>query len=138
MPLNTRAKKREPIEASAEYTINESTEKSITLKIPRDSIKSQLLDISVIGCAIDSPYIIPPGVILDIKIDTKPFVAETGGTREEPMKVTGRVTSCVMRSVGHYRLGVYLTNISKEDVVLIDNFIKAKERRKAPRWDMTQ
>lgn len=148
MSLNTRAKKRETVEALAEYAINESTEKTIKLNLPKTSIKSEakevifikagLLDISVLGCAIDSAYIIPPGVILDIKIDTMPFTNVTGGEHKEPMKVIGRVTSCVMKAAGHYRLGVCFTKIDKEDLALIDNFITLSERRQAPRWDMTR
>ncbi|MBI4974718.1 MAG: PilZ domain-containing protein [Candidatus Omnitrophica bacterium] len=148
MPLNTRAKKRETVEALAEYAINESTEKTVKLNIPKSSIKSEaaevvfvkanLLDISVIGCAIDSPYIIPPGVILDIKIDPTPFTNVAGGERKESVKVIGRVTSCVMKTASHYRLGVCFTKIEKEDVDLIDNFIRLSERRQAPRWDMTK
>ncbi len=147
MPLNTRAKKREVVQALAEYAINEATEKTITLNIPKNSVKSaqgeasfvqsQLLDISVSGCAIDSPYIIPPGVILDIKIDPKPFRQEGGPERKEPVKMIGKVKSCVMKAAGHYRLGIYFTKIEKEDVELIDNLIKLKDRRQAPRLDMT-
>ena len=146
MPLNTRAKKRESVQAFAEYAIHNQTAKSIKLNIPRHSIeaevsevvflKSSLIDISVIGCAIDSQYLIPPGVVLDIKIDSKPFVAETGGEGKDPIHVIGKVTSCVMKSTGHYRLGVFFTNIDKKDIGLIDSFIASKERRKAPRWGM--
>lgn len=148
MPLNTRAKKREAVEAQAEYAINESTEKSIKINIPKSSIKSEvseavfikasLVDISVLGCAIDSTYIIPPGVILDIKIDPTPFTNVTGGGRKEPMKAIGKVTSCAMKAANHYRLGVCFTKIEKEDVELIDTFIRLKERRQAPRWDMAK
>lgn len=148
MALNTRAKKRERVQGLAEYAINEATAKTIKLNIPKDSIKSevsevvfvkaQLLDISVLGCAIDSPYLIPPGVILDIKIDSEPFLALTGGKCEEPLKIIGKVTSCSMKAMGHYRLGICFTNIKKEDTDLVGNFIRLKERRKAPRWDMTK
>ena len=148
MPLNTRGKKRELIEALVEYAINESTEKTIKLNIPKSSIKSEvsevvfvksyLIDVSVSGCAIDSSYIIPPGVILDIRIEAKPFTAEIGAEPKEPMKMTGKVTSCVMMPKGHYRLGIFFTKIEKEDVDLIGNFIKSKELRQAPRWDMAE
>lgn len=144
MTLNTRAKKREPIQALAEYSINECTEKTIKLNIPQSAIKcegtvvvfvkSQLLDVSVSGCALDSPYIIPPGVVLDIKIDPKPFTAEAGRERKDLMRVIGRVTSCVMRTTGHYRLGICFAKIEKKDIELIDKF----ERRQEPRSDMAR
>lgn len=148
MTLDTRAKKREPVQALAEYSIDECTEKTIKLNIPQSAIKcegtevvfvkSQLLDVSVGGCALDSPYIIPPGVLLDIKIDPKLFTIETGKGHEEPMRMIGRVTSCVMRTTGHYRLGIFFTKIEKEDLELVDSFIRSKERRKTPRSDMTR
>ncbi len=145
MPINTRAKKREITDSPAEYAINEETEKTIKFNIPdikyaaaKDVfVKSTLLDISVIGCALDSKYLIPPGVILDVSMDCTPFTAETAKERKLPLKATGTVRSCTMKSQGHYRLGVKFTKISKEDKDLIGSFIEAKERRKAPRWDMT-
>jgi hypothetical protein len=147
MPLETRGKKREAVQASAEYAVNEATEKSIKLNLPTDSIKSgsgeavfvksSLLDISVSGCAIDSAYIIPPGVILDIKIDRSPFTTALGLPAREPMRMVGRVTSCAMKAAGRYRLGIFFTEIEKEDADLIDNFIKSKDKRQTPRWNMT-
>jgi len=148
MPLDTRDKKRHQVQAVAEYAINEATEKSIKLNLPKDSIKSgdgqvkfikcQLLDISLGGCAIDSEYILPPGVILDLNMDPAPFVAELGIQRKDPIKTIGKVTSCAMKASGHYRLGVFFTKIEKEDLALVDSLIKAKEKRQAPRVDMTQ
>lgn len=147
MPLNTRTKKREAVEALAEYAVHSSTEKAITFNIPRSSvesetgeasfIKSSLIDISIIGCALDSPYLIPPGVVLDIKIDRSPFILEGQAAQKEPVRVIGKVKSCVMKAQGHYRLGVQFTKIEKNDADLIGNFIDQKDRRKAPRWKMT-
>lgn len=146
MPLNTRAKKREAVKAAAEYAIHESTSKVIRLNIPRQAIESEvkevvfvassLIDISVLGCALDSEYLIPPGVILDIKIDQMPFAAEIGEARNEPIRAIGQVRSCIMKSQGHYRLGVLFTKIDKKDSDLMAKFVESKERRKAPRWDM--
>lgn len=146
MPINTRSKKREPVNAFVEFAVNGSSEKTVKLNIPKESmgagtkgsIKATLLDISVVGCAIESPYIIPPGVLLHIKIDSKPFTAEVGGDRKELLKMTGSVRSCVMKQGGHYRLGIQFEKIDKQDADLIDNFIKIMDRRKAPRWNMEQ
>ena len=145
MPINTRSKRREPVNAPAEYAINEATEKTIKINIPISIksdvqqpvfIKSSLLDISVIGCALDSQYLIPPGVVLDIKVDPAPFAIEEAKDRKDPVLITGSVTSCRMMSHGRYRLGVKFIKIGKEDERLIEYFINIKERRKAPRWDM--
>lgn len=146
MPLNTRAKKREAVEAGVEYAIHSSTDKAIKLNIPRQSIeaeegeaafvKASLIDISVSGCAVDSEYLIPPGVVLDIKIDRTPFTAETPQKGAGPLRMIGNVRSCIMKAQGHYRLGVQFTKIDKKDSDLIAEFIAQKERRQAPRWDM--
>ncbi|MDD5496075.1 MAG: PilZ domain-containing protein [Candidatus Omnitrophica bacterium] len=148
MSINTRSKKRELVNAFAEYSIEQSAKKGVSLNLPKEAltsntgeaafIKSSLLDISVIGCAIDSSYLIPPGIILNLRIDPKPFAVEGIKERKESLQITGKVTSCVMKAAGHYRLGVKFSNIRKEDLELIDTFINAKERRKAPRWDMTK
>ncbi len=148
MPLNTRAKKRENVEAFVEFAIHASTEKAITLNIPSSSIesktgeatfiKSSLIDISILGCALDSPYLMPPGVVLDIKIDRAPFKLEADKkTAKVPIRVLGKVKSCVMKAQGHYRLGLQFTKIEKDDAELISAFIEENEQRKAPRWKMT-
>ncbi len=137
MPINTRAKKREPVSALAEYGINDATEKTVKLKVPAN-IKSTLLDISVLGCSLDSQYLIPPGVILDIKIDPQSFNEELCGEKKIPLQFVGKVKSCVMRTGGHYRLGLQFINPEKENVELINNFIASKERRKTPRWNITK
>lgn len=143
MGLNTRSRKREIIcSACSEFSIDNSVDKSFKLNIPEDSvgpdakkmIKATLLDISVLGCALDSPYLIPPGVLVHVRIDPLPFTAETGIDRKEPLKALGRVRSCVMKSAGHYRLGIEFKNTEKEDMDFIDTFVSSKERRKAGRW----
>lgn len=148
MPLNTRAKKRENVEGGCEYAIHPSTAQGVKLNIPQTAIESEtteatfvkahLIDISVSGCGIDSEYLIPPGVILDLKIDQAPFVSETKTARTGPIRLVGRVTSCIMKGAGHYRLGIFFTSIDQNDTALIDAFIKSKERRKDTRWDMSQ
>lgn len=148
MSLNTRVHKREPVETTVEYAMHESTDKTIGLSIPRSCtesgtgeavfVKGALIDISVGGCGIDSPYMVPPGVILDIKIDSTLFAAETERDIKTPIRALARVTSCVMKAGGRYRLGVCFTCIDKEFSSLIDDFIKKKDRRKDPRWDMSR
>ncbi|MFA4982071.1 MAG: PilZ domain-containing protein [Candidatus Omnitrophota bacterium] len=144
-PMETRGQKREPVNFLAEYAIDEATEKTIKLNVPAKDAsgkavfqKAGLLDISVQGCGLDSLYLIPPGVILDINIESAPFAAEAGKDRKEPMRVTGSVRSCSMKSQGHYRLGIQFTKISNEDKDLLSAFITNKERRSSPRWDLSK
>ncbi len=148
MPLNTRVKHREPVNASAEFAIHAAQEQTVKINVPQGSLRSAsgkavyipsgVIDISVSGCALESPYLIPPGIILDVKIDAAPFVGETKIERKDPIVVTGKVTSCVMHASGKYRLGVVFTKIEQKDLSLIDSFIALKERRNAPRWPMNQ
>lgn len=136
-PIETRGKERKPVEATALFTINETTEKTISLSISKtESVKSTLLDISVTGCGLDSPYLIPPGVILDIKIMPEPFVKELNVDKIDPILVTGSVRSCVMKTQGHYRLGIKFSKIEESGKKIIEQFIASKERRAAPRWPM--
>jgi c-di-GMP-binding flagellar brake protein YcgR len=142
-PMETRGQKREFVNFTAEYAINAATEKGIKLNLPTKGgagqssfLKARLLDISVSGCGLDSAYLIPPGVILDINIDSTPFVGPNS-QRKEPIKATGSVRSCVMKSAGHYRLGIQFTKISEDDKKFLDGFISGKERRKDVRWDTT-
>lgn len=148
MPLNTRARKREPVSAVVEFAIREYAEKSMKLNLPKAAIesagaetafiKAQLLDISVTGCGIDSPYLVPTGVGLDLKIDAAAFNAAGAVGAKEPLRASGAVTSCTMKSQGHYRLGVKFTAIDKKCVDIIDDLIKSRERRQDPRADLTK
>jgi len=145
MGINTRSRKRETVCSSCvEFSVDVSAQKSFKLNIPKDSmgpgarkaIAAILLDISVIGCSLDSSYMIPSGVLLHIKIDPAPFRDELGKERKEPLRFTGEVKSCVMKAAGHYRVGVEFKKSEKEDIDLISGFIASKERRRAARWNM--
>lgn len=141
MGLNTRTKKRESVNNLVEFSVEALDEKTAKISIPKEakeSIKSTLFDISVIGCAIDSPYIIPPGIAIKISIDPKPFADELGFNIEKPMEFSGRVRSCVMKAAGHYRLGVQFIKPDPQNTDIINKFIAIKEQRKAPRWNMSE
>ena len=139
MTLNTRAKRREAVNANVEYAIHDAAGTSVKLNLPGIVfMKSSLIDISVLGCAIDSQYLIPPGVVLDLKIDRSPFLLQAAEGAKEPIPLLGTVKSCVMKAQGRYRLGILFTKSDKKDIAFVEKFIDAKERRKAPRWDMTK
>lgn len=146
MTLETRARRREPTPAYAELALNEATAKAIKLSLPLSSIegkdkvyiKVHLIDISISGCAINSPYLIPQGILIDLKIESIPFVVDKKDEGRGDIVATGRVTSCIMQSSGHYRLGIFFEKIDKADVAFLDAFIKSKERRKDPRWNMKE
>ncbi len=136
MPLDTRSGKRQPVEATAEFKLDESMRETVKLNIPSSFIKCRLLDIGVNGCALDSPYLIPIQTLLRLTIDPAPFVEELKQEHPGPIDVTGQVRSCAMKEVGRYRLAVLFTHIKKEDVDLIGNFIQSQERRRDPRWNI--
>lgn len=146
MPLNTRSKKRELINAFAEFSIDNSAEQAIKLNISKESlkvgsnesVKSELLDISVSGCGIISPYIIPPGVILNIKIDPKYFNIEGKAGRKDDLVFTGVVKFCIMQGADRYRIGIHFQKPKKEDTEFISGFISANDRRKDQRWPMNE
>ena len=139
MTLDTRAKRREPVSAAVEYAMHDAAGTSVKLNLPGTvCMRSSLIDISVLGCAIDSQYLIPPGVVLDLKVDRSPFLLQAGENDKYPMSILGMVKSCVMKAQGRYRLGILFAKSDKKDIALIEKFIDAKERRKAPRWDMTK
>ncbi len=137
MPFDTRSNKRHPIEVSATFCVHETMSSSVKLNIPATCVTVKLYDISPRGCGVDSPYMIPPSTLLKIDIDAAPFAQELAQARTHPIAVIGEVRSCVMKSVGHYRLGVNFAEVKKEDAELIGNFIKSKDQRKSPRWNVS-
>lgn len=143
--INTRLKNREPVPAVVQLIVSDSAAKMIKLNVPRKAednvaiINGQLVDIGALGCGVEVPYLIPVGIELGISIDTTNFRQEMGGDiRKEPIKASAKVTTCIMKAAGSYRLGLYFIDISQDDKTLIEDFIKARERRKDSRWDMSK
>lgn len=137
MFLDRRAKKRELFRTIAEYKVQKAPKAAGKFKQPGTWVKAPLLDISVAGCALESPYDIPSSVVVSVKIDPLAFALEAAESRKEPLEMTGTISYSIVRQPEHYRLGVCFTKIKKKDSDLIKRFIKVKERRKFPRLDMT-
>ena len=137
MPFDTRSDKRHPIDVSATFCVHETMSSSVKLNIPAACVTVKLFDISTRGCSFDSPYLIPPNTLVKVDIDCAPFAEELKNDRSQPITAIGEVRSCVMKSVGHYRLGLHFSEIRKEDAEFIDNYIKSKEQRKTPRWNIS-
>ena len=133
MLLDRRGKKRENLRTVAEYRALK-VPKGLIFKVPLNIVKAPLLDISIGGCALESPHDIPPQVTISIRIDPLVFAIGTSERRKEALEMTGRVTSSVSRGREHYRLGVCFIRIKKKDVDLIKRFMRSKERRKFPRF----
>ncbi|MFA5256364.1 MAG: PilZ domain-containing protein [Candidatus Omnitrophota bacterium] len=133
MLLERRRKKREGLRTIAEYRTLK-VPKVPAFKAPHNIVKAPLLDISIGGCALESPYDIPPQVKISIRIDPLAFAIGTSEKRKDPLEMTGRITSSINKGHDQYRLGVCFTSIKKKDVDLIKRFMKSKERRKFPRF----
>lgn len=138
MLLDRRIRKRELMRTITEFKVIKSPKAALKFKAPASSVKTTLLDISIGGCALESPCMIPPSVHIAVKIDPLAFAIQASQTRKEPLEMTGRVTSCIRKNANHYRLGICFIRIKKKDSDLIKRFIRFKERRKFPRWDMTE
>jgi len=72
-----------------------------------------------------------------VKIDPLAFALEASESRKEPLEMTGKIAYSIVRQPGNYRIGIWFTKIKKKDSDLIKRFIRIKERRKFPRFDMT-
>jgi len=136
MLLDRRGKKREGLRTVAEYRTLK-VPKGLILKAPLNTVKASLLDISIGGCALESPYAIPPQVTISIRIDPLAFAIGASERRNDPLEMTGRITSCVGAGREHYRLGVCFVRIKKKDAGLIKRFMISKERRKSPRFSLS-
>ena len=137
MLLERRTLKREKLRTVAEYKMLK-VPKGIKFKAPKSTVIAPLLDISVGGCALESPQATPAGIEISIKIDPLVFAMGVSEKRKEPLEMTGRITSCVSRAPGHYRLGICFTRIKKRDSDLIKRFMKSKDRRKFPRFTFSE
>ena len=133
MILDRRKKKRENLRTVAEYRMLKAP-KGLIFKTPLNTVKAPLLDIGIGGCALESPYAVPPQVTISIRIDPLVFAIGASERRKDPLEMTGRVTSSISKAREHYRLGVCFIRIKKKDVDLIKRFMRSKERRKFPRF----
>ncbi|MCX5665993.1 MAG: PilZ domain-containing protein [Candidatus Omnitrophica bacterium] len=137
MLLDRRGKKRESLRTVAEYRTLK-VPKGLLFKAPLYTVKAPLLDISIGGCALESPHAIPPQVTISVRIDPLVFAMGASERRKDPLEMTGRITSCVGQAREHYRLGVCFIRIKKKDIDLIKRFMRSKERRKFPRFSFSQ
>jgi c-di-GMP-binding flagellar brake protein YcgR len=133
MLLDRRGKKRDILRTVADYRTLKIP-KGLAFKAPCDTVKAPLLDISIGGCALESPYAVPPQVTISIRIDPLAFAIGTSERRKDPLEMTGKITSSVSNGRGHYRLGVCFTKIKNRDIGLIKRFMRSKEHRKFPRF----
>ena len=137
MFLDRRGKKREVLRTVAEYRTLK-VPKGLIFKASPNTVKAPLLDISIGGCALESPCAIPSQVTISIRIDPLAFAIGTSERRKDPLEMTGRITSCVSKGHEHYRLGLCFIRIKKRDVDLIKRFMRSKERRKFPRFSFSR
>ena len=137
MLLDRRGKKRESLRTVAEYRTLK-VPKGLKFKAPLNTVKAPLLDISIGGCALESPYAMPPQATISIKIDPLIFAIGTSERRKDPLEMTGRVTSSISKGREQYRLGVCFIRVKKKDIGLIKRFMRSKERRKFPRFSFSR
>ena len=136
MLLERRGKKRDILRTVAEYRALK-VPKGLIFKAPPNTVKAPLLDISIGGCALESPHARPPRVTISVRIDPLAFAIGASERRNDPLEMIGRITSSVSKGREHYRLGVCFTRIKKKDVDLIKRFMRSKERRKFPRFSFS-
>lgn len=137
MLSDRRGRKREILRTVAEYRVLK-VPKGLVFKAPLSTVKAPLLNIGIGGCALESPYVIPPKVAISIRIDPLVFAMVASEKRKDPLEMTGRVTSSVSKGRDHYRLGVCFNRIKKKDMYLIKLFMRSKERRKSPRFSFSR
>jgi len=126
MGLDTRFRQRWPINAEAEYKVHEAMDGDVQLNIPSPRVKCRLIDVSLLGCSLDSPYLIPHKTLLDITIDATPLAVTADTPARSSIRFVGRVTSCTLKSVNRYRLGISFMDIREEDLAFIESYINKK------------
>jgi hypothetical protein len=137
MLLDRRGKKRENLRTVAEYRTLKIP-KGLVFLAPRNIVKAPLLDISISGCALESPCSMPREVTISIRIDPLAFAIGASESRKDPLEMTGRITSSVSMGRDNFRLGVSFIRIKKRDVSLIKRFMSSKEHRKFPRFSFSR
>ena len=125
---NSRKTFRVTFESQASFRLHRTFKKDIRLK--NKTIEGGLIDVSLGGCALESPNFVPTGVKLNIFVDRNILVPAPERTKKaRPTKIVGIIRTVRQLANRRYRLGVQFEKISSEDVKLIRVFIDRYERR---------
>ena len=125
---NSRRLFRVLIESQSIFRLHRSSKKDIHLK--EKNISSKLLDLSLGGCGLESPYFVPVGVKINIFLDRN--LLNTGQAMPKKKlftKIVGVVRTCRQLSSRKYRLGIQFEKLSSEDTKLMSEFLDNQERR---------
>ena len=129
--MDTRSGRRIPATINATVRIDEKTSQGFHLA-KKDSFEAQICDISTGGVGLIAVFALPKGLILDIQIPGTFF----GSGKDVHLK--GEVCYCKSYQVGNYKFGVKFIQIEKEYSDVMAHFISARERRSAPRLDISE
>ncbi len=125
---NSRRSFRVLIELQSIIRLHRSSKKEIHLK--EKNIWCKLLDLSLGGCGLESPYFLPVGVKLDVFLDRNRLrVNKVESKKRLYTKIIGTVKICKQLSSRKYRVGVQFEKLSSEDNGLIHEFLDTQERR---------
>jgi len=123
--METRRAKR--LKASFKVKLKVDTSLTQHLHFQKDSIDVVTLDISTLGAGLLSKYFIPKGVIVDLKLNIDNKTVQT----------KGEIMSAVSGGKGLTRLGIKFIDLDKNQLKIIENFIKKNERRSQPRLELS-
>ena len=114
----------------AAFTLAYSVEKSCPLRISLglvDDLDALMINLSDSGVAIITKHELPLGTKLYLKFNVIDLHS-TGDDRRRHMEITGEVISDAILSDGSprisHRIGLRFVNISNEDKIAINNFVK--------------
>lgn len=96
------------------------------------SFEVDAVDISMLGIGIFSKYFLPKGLILELEINGEPFELK------EEMILTAEVRHCAFIKGQGYRCGVQFLDLSEKYKKVIAEFIATYERRREPRFKLTE
>ncbi len=119
---NRRQAERRPVA----YTLSYGVEKPYSLRVSlglADDIDAIMRDLSGSGMGMITKFDLPKGALLRINFNFINLFL-SGQERTRRMGVNAEVISCKDLGKGDYRVGVSFNNISAEDRIAIENFIK--------------
>ena len=132
----TRRGTRQPITVQIQIRVNPAMKGTVHLS--KDLVEAQLVDISALGVGMTSSVFLPKGILVDIElprsalaVPEKPPPA-AAGPAEGSMSITGQIVYARPEGNG-CRMGLSITQVAEPDRLLIEHFVTASERRRAPR-----
>jgi len=120
-PIESRRTKRKDITLTGNFRIKDALK--YKLHIYKEPLDMLLSDVGAMGCGFVTPYYLPKGLILLMRIRDFPVISGKGPIQTRDIELTSRVMSCKTTPTRVNRIGAEFVEIKEDHRDLIRRYI---------------